>query len=821
MAPGVASTVEPTVYIHALAAWLRQHESSLADFVKRAPQQTAPSWTTILTLGVVGSDVPVPRKPPLVLRFDPHHLYFLLLKFDEAGIPGLGALDVVIDGGPSRPMSVNYGASNLPIPLPFQGGDNSDAISLRSTFSGVSSFSIGSGWWGSSAKPPPDETADVKYLYSCCTKLPAVRLGPFTFSTTPSPNRPISELSRPVKDFEDCPPPDTAVPLYAFKNLQSLALDDLDPRAFLGWDALSVQLRSLEVTNSGMEDVGELICDSVVEDAERRRKGQGGVGEERRRRQELSQSSSQGEGSATPPATPTSNPPPSPSASYPTPPAASWSRLSHLNLSRNSLTFVPVQPMTHLSSLTSLDLSSNLLISVPPALSSLYSLRSLNLRDNMIDSLHGLAKALGAITVLNLSQNRLENISGLDRLLALERIDLRENRLRECLEVSRLSRLPNLVEVYVEGNPFTKRVEEGGEDGWKLKCFSYFCLEGKDPEAVKVDGTTPSLTEKRALAQMEHGSGRRRSASESDRALEARVAASEAKIVGRRVVTTPLNSRFVRGGGGGPKNGFDTPIAIEVGPSAPSSSSPSHAPIPHSPLGSPTKKAGFKPRRRKPNRIVDLDGGRGPTSTVASSVGGDLSGTEANSGALSDSEEASSSAKEGQKVVSKKQQGLESRLPSDVPEEIGTAPRRHMRYPTSPIESSSTAGRVIVDGSSSLGATPTRRQRVTASTFEPPSSTSTAQDDPFLAPPESSADAFRKKIEALRSEVGDSWLSVLGERELTNERNKSQSDESGADSAAKKAAVASQVQPSTLGGEVGGVPVVKVVKKKKGKKKAV
>lgn len=827
MAPPESPTIDGKAYIHALAAYIRQHESSLADFFRRGPPPTAPSWTTILTLGVVSSDVPIPRKPPLILRFDPHHLYFLLLKFDEIGIPNVGALDCLIDGGPSRPMSINYAGTNISVP-PMIDSDS------RSTFSAVSSFSIGSGWWGSSA-PPLDETADVKYLYSSCTKLPALRLGPFSFSFSPpssltpslAPLAPVPILAKPVKDFQDCPPPDTAVPLYAFKNLQSLSMDELDPRAFLGWDALSMHLRSLEVKRSGIEDIGELICDAVVEDVERRKKGRGGVGEERRRRQGLSQASQ--DDHTTPPPSPSAAAPATPnnSAAYPIPPAASWSRLAHLSLAHNSLTFIPSPPLQHLSSLTSLDLSSNLLIAVPPALSALHSLRSLNLSDNMIDSLHGLAKALGAVAVLNLSQNRLENLSGLDRLLALERLDLSENRLRESLEVSRLASLPVLTEVWVEGNPFARKVEEGGEDGWRVKCFSYFASEGRAAEegGVKIDGTGPGLAERRTLALIEEGSGRKRPASEGARKMEATVAAGEAKMVGRRVVTTPHTSRIARGKN---SNGH-------LDSTAPPTPNDAHSPppsIPTSPLGSPQKlqpSAAPKPRRRKPQRIVDLDGDR---SAPPSSVGGDHSGTEATSGGLSDSEDTSSPRLEAvRSAATTRKSHLEGRLPSDVREESeSSSVRRHTRYPTSPTASGPGVplGR-IVDGSSSVGSRPKGRQGLSGSTFDPPTD---PENDPFTAPSragggaaaETSADAFRKKIEALRSEVGENWLSVLGEREMANERSKSQSDESGTDGKSRSKAPPADVPAPTVVDPTGAaaeVPVVKVVKgkKKKGKKK--
>ncbi|ORY89792.1 hypothetical protein BCR35DRAFT_350219 [Leucosporidium creatinivorum] len=834
------TTVEGSTYIHALASYIRQHESKLADFVRRAPAPTAPSWATILTLGIVASEVPLERKAPLILRFDPHHLYYLLLKFDEVGIPNIGSLDVRIEGGASRPMSVNYGSAHLPLPGGgMLGMPNSDTMSIRS---GFSSFSMGSGWWGTSA-PPPDESVDVKYLYSSCTKLPALRLSPFSFSSTPSSRNPVPTLQRAVQDFGDCPPPDTTVPLYAFKNLQSLILEDLDPRAFLGWDVLSVQLKSLEVHRSGIEDLGELVCDAVVEDLERRKKGSGGVGEERRRRQGTSigldsvhdhehapkgeEDSSSTNGDATE------------TSSYPVPPRAAWSQLRHLSLAHNSLTFIPSPPLSYLSVLTSLDLSSNLLISVPVGLSHLHSLRSLNLSDNMIDTLVGVSKAVGAVTVINLSKNRLENLSGLDRLFALERIDVRENRLREALEVSRLATLPCLRQVWIESNPFSAPVAEGGEEGYRVKCFNYFAAEGRGE--VTLDGTGPGMNERRGMETprpTSNGKSRSTSMGGHSRSEEARTA-SEAKIVGRRVVTTPHPSR-IRGQKQPERATSPSRLA------SPSTSPSAASALPPPPtITTPTKP---KPRHRKPRRIVDLDGlpNTSPSSNAPSSIrtAGDGSATSG----LSDSDIGSSSGRElskGHGISRRPLEGLPAKKELSAAQEEAedeetagsSSPiRKHTRYPTSPAASTAALPPSIrrLEGSSSLGASSspkkaTRRERLSASTFEPPTS-GHSSDEGAHSRIENSGEAFRKKIEALRNEVGESWLSVLGERELAAERSKSQSEEEGAARRKEEAESSKETITSTSAGEETSsapaegkqdeaVAAVKQVVKGKGKKK--
>lgn len=777
-------------YIRALSAFVRLHESKLADFARRPPPPTVPSWTTVLTLGVLSSEVPAVRKPPLILRLDPHHLYFLLLKAEEAGIAGIGSLDVLIDGGPTRPMSINYGADFAVPGSRLSGGmldRDSDAMSFRSTFSAVSSFSLGSGWWGSSPPPPRDESIDVKYLYSSMTKLPALRLVPFTFSSAPS-SAAIPTLSKPVKDFQDCPPPETAVPLRAFKNLSSLIIEDLDPRAFLGWDVLSLQLRSLEVKRSGIEDLGELLCDAVVEDYERSKKGRGGVGSERRRRQGQSQSRDDLSEQAVVPHPASSEIPEAEVSAYPVPPASAWSRLVHLSVSSNSLTFIPSTPLLYLTALTSLDLSSNLLISIPSGLSALHSLRSLNLSDNMIDSLLGVSKALGNVIVINLSKNRIDNLSGLDRLFALERIDLRENRLSESLEISRLATLPCLKEVWIEGNSFAKGLTEGGEEHYRAKCFSYFVREGKNN--VKLDGSEPSSSERRGITAIEESQGRysksgassigRRASSPNltkPKTEEAR-SARNAKLVERRIVTTPHPS----------KGRLRAPIPES--PFTPSQSTSALDAL--SPESSPTLAPESKPRRRKPRRIVDLDGQLGTAPPPPSSTGTYLDSAPS----ASDPDLSSSPSTDPFKGHNAK-----------------SGPSLHL-HSASPLRR---------DGSASLGPATgraTRRERISASTYDDPSfklnatSSSNGGQEVFSKPgPEQSGEAFRKRVEALRNEVGESWLSVLGEREAANER-KNQSEESD-----KGKGVSSE---GTSGvSKAAEVQVVKVVggkKNRKGKK---
>ncbi|KAJ3509715.1 hypothetical protein NMY22_g16204 [Coprinellus aureogranulatus] len=394
------------------------------------------------------------------------------MRLEALGYP-VGTLDVQIDN-PSRPMTY----VNLFVPP-----DKSDALSLasfRSSFSAVSKLSLGSGWW--SMSEPPSLDADLKYIYSSFTKLPALTIHAPTKSA--------------IEELLNDPPGQNAIPLDCFKNLQTLQCIDIDPRTLLGWDRLAESLRSLTIKRSGMEDISDIFIGAVVDDQARRE----GSTSRKRRRQIPSRS---GYSSPLPETVPEEessdvNAAPTASTSYipssPPPKLSSlkWAFLKHLSLADNALTFVPADTLSHLTSLTHLDLSSNLLVSVPPALSALYNLVSLNLSDNMIDSVLGIYQNLGSVLYLNLSHNRLESLCGLERLHALERVDLRSNLLDESSEVGRLATLPNITEIWIEGNPFVEF-----EENYRVACFNYFAAEGK---TITLDGTPPGFYERRSLS---------------------------------------------------------------------------------------------------------------------------------------------------------------------------------------------------------------------------------------------------------------------------------------------------------------------------------
>ncbi|CCM05076.1 uncharacterized protein FIBRA_07283 [Fibroporia radiculosa] len=540
-------------YIRRIASYIHAHEQGLAaaGLIRKRRAKNVSESSILNPLGWFATDSAVgpPSIKPVILTFDAHHLFYLLMRLEALGID-VGSLEVRTDS-PSRPM--NY--INI-----FPDSDKSETLSLlsfRSSLSAVSRLSLGAGWWG---RPlPPSVDNELKYIYSCFTKLPALSLR--------------APEARIIADIANEAPNENALPLDVFKNLQTLQCVDIDPRTLLGWDRLAESLRSLIIKNSGIEDFSDIFIGAVLDD-QARRDGRAQNARTRQVSRGVSRSTSF-YGTRLPDTVPEDVEDESDDTSMketpkPTSPAElsslKWAFLRHLSLADNALTFLPTSPLPYLTSLTHLDLSSNLLVSVPPGLSLLYNLVSLNLSDNMIDSVLGIYTVLGQVLYLNLSRNRLESICGLERLLALERVDLRQNVIEESAEIGRLATLPNIREVWVEGNPLVDL-----EESYRIRCFDCFCKEGK---SIQLDGSPPGFYEKMYL---------------SSPPLEQ--------------MSSPR-----------PPSVAYTPPVVAVGHPRVNSPSPMPSPLqsssspPSTPNTPSPQLAAVKGRRKRNKRIVDLDG---------------------------------------------------------------------------------------------------------------------------------------------------------------------------------------------------------------------
>ncbi|KAF9066445.1 hypothetical protein BDP27DRAFT_1423827 [Rhodocollybia butyracea] len=363
---------------------------------------------------------------PVTLSITTSHLVYVLVRLEGLGLP-VGSLDVPV----SETTFIE---------------DKTDTISLASTFStlsSISAFSLGKGWFGSQ---PPALDAELKFIYSSFTKLPALAIS----GANPG-----------------------AIPLVAFKNLQVLSITSVNPRVFLGWDRLSEGLFSLTIRDVKEGDFEDVFIGKVLEEWRQHR-----ISEEEEEE--------------------------------PVFPPHAWSFLRHLGLPQNDMTFFMPELMIGsrqlFPSLTSLDLSSNLLISVPPSLTrdSLPTLSSLNLADNMIESVAGIDALASTdtpfctLTTLNLAHNRLSSLCGLERLVSLRSVNVQHNYIDDPDEIGRLAVLPEITQVFVEGNPFTEFPYSTHESGsWKVKCFEIFWKEGRT--GILIDGSGPGWVERRWL----------------------------------------------------------------------------------------------------------------------------------------------------------------------------------------------------------------------------------------------------------------------------------------------------------------------------------
>ncbi|CAD6907949.1 unnamed protein product [Tilletia controversa] len=530
----------------------QQRTRTLSTPLRNGPPQSRTGAVTTSGAGAGGGS------QPLALRLNVHYLYYILLRADAISLP-VGPLDVRIPGavtgsnGGQRPNSYFSLLSARREEKKRAGGedDNSDAVSVKSTFSLAPST-----WWGlgggsttgSGGATLEDPDRDLKYIYSALTKIPSLRLEPPPLPTTQG-----NSSTSLIRNHEENCPGTYAVPLDLFKNVHVLETVDVDPRTLLGWDRLSIQLRSLTVNRSGVEDVTDLLVDKVVDDAQRRK----GVRVRDRKRKvhapegaELSpvsdeeeESESKAGGGAENDAQPTgtgtgaledsgsllpSQAAAKAAASAPLPtdalPSLAWHFLRYLSLADNALTFLPSAPLLALSGLTHLDLSSNLLNSVPPALAALPSLAVLNLSTNLLESVLGIYTLIPHIRVLNLSHNRLDSLCGLERLSALRRIDLRHNELYDVGEIGRLVDCAKLAEVWV-GTGNIGLFEERPD--WRVDCFVLFEQEGRF--GLKIDGEGPGWLERGRIRERVPQTAKWKQAkAAADKEAEAKVAAAAA-----------------------------------------------------------------------------------------------------------------------------------------------------------------------------------------------------------------------------------------------------------------------------------------------------
>ncbi|KAI0402696.1 hypothetical protein F4802DRAFT_341753 [Xylaria palmicola] len=606
------------LFVKHLATFVRTHEKALANALqmrrqpRHGPSQSVSTIPTIPTSQSTNA-LPLPERPSTSastssalanalslgslsfashspksarLALTPHHLFYLLSRFEDLGID-VGPMKVRLENLHDSTTSANYVSFLSPSQRTKSRGSDAVSIrsvsSIRSVMSGMSalwnSFGIGSSIAAArNEKQKAALQADLTYLYSSFTKIPCLRLAPDW----------RAKLIRGYEEF----PFDSAVPLYVFKNLQALEISGIDFRQFFGWDRLADQIRSLTLKNASIEDPADILIDIVLDDIDKRRRRSakaqttptgayahasspkrsptgtelhrpslvpttperrntvadlnvGSIGNESAeslsphgsRRASAARLETEETGSPSQSDRPRSYSPKRPASarhhststrvlhkvkrsgsgsshsslsdSWHNPrnsasnlltmgglSSSKWRFLKHLSLADNSLTVVPAASLMPLANtLNSLDLSTNLFTQIPDSLATLTALRALNLSHCMIDALHSLLRnPLPAISALNLRCNRLASIAGIEKLYPLERLDLRDNRLTDPMELARLTGIPDIREIWVEGNPFTRTHRD-----YRITIFNLFRQTPGFTEDIIIDASGPTSAERKYL----------------------------------------------------------------------------------------------------------------------------------------------------------------------------------------------------------------------------------------------------------------------------------------------------------------------------------
>ncbi|WVF71222.1 hypothetical protein IAT40_006022 [Kwoniella sp. CBS 6097] len=405
---------------------------------------------------------------PLLLRLPPDRLLYLLLRWQSLpqNLPHVGRTDVPIEEGvpvAARGARLDDRGAGL--------GIEGDVRSVRSWVGSMRSVSMGSlvgkeggrGWFGG-RKEEVNEDQILLALYSMFTLLPALLIHP-PFVSEP----PILELIE-AGGYTQLGGIDVRVPLDVLRNLSILELEGYDPRALLIPHNLNMRSLTVKDVQDGDDWIEELLTLDTEPSSH------------------LNESDN-------------STPDDDHDDDVSTPEVekkARFPNLRHLSLMRTNLLSLPTLP---LSSLTHLDLSHNLLNSIPSSLANLTSLISLNLSNNVITSVRSAETFLPSIVSLNLSSNRIDCLVGLDRISSLQRVDVRRNELLEVGEVGRLAVLPRIKEVWCSGNGF----DIAGEDEWRVELGAAFREEGRE---VIVDDNDFSWSENRRIDALLASRGR-------------------------------------------------------------------------------------------------------------------------------------------------------------------------------------------------------------------------------------------------------------------------------------------------------------------------
>ncbi|XP_077303912.1 serine/threonine-protein kinase 11-interacting protein isoform X3 [Lithobates pipiens] len=172
--------------------------------------------------------------------------------------------------------------------------------------------------------------------------------------------------------------------------------------------------------------------------------------------------------------------------------ALPWLELHTLNFSNNNIHSLD-QSLELLNSLRSLNLSRNFIKDCGPHLKILSELQDLNLGYNLLESIPELSlQSSVQLHTLILSHNRLSSVRGLEHLSNLQHLNLSYNMLAHPLQLTCLSRLHNLKELFLKGNPLCYVPEHRALTAQQLshKAFDKVFLDGEQITTLEIAMTS-------------------------------------------------------------------------------------------------------------------------------------------------------------------------------------------------------------------------------------------------------------------------------------------------------------------------------------------
>ncbi|KAH9445655.1 hypothetical protein KEM48_004550 [Puccinia striiformis f. sp. tritici PST-130] len=661
------------------------------------------------------------QKELFSLHSDPHHLDYLLKEFIR--------LELVSIQEPAHQTFREY--SKPPT-------TSSSSILWSTISSTLTSLAF-------QQQSDDDHTQKLEYLYSVFTRLSSLEITP---SSTPSNSvrsyDPSTRIIEPIvllEGYEDLPKPRSRVSLSPFKSLWSCYIDHLDPRLFSGWFSVSINLRKLEIRDSGIADFDMFFIETILLDYQ----AAAGSAPKTDSNVDSSELGRDDDEEQVKPSEEQLNSQDEEEEHHETGreestlllanyPCHSWTFLNHLCLSNNQLTFMSNRSLIALSSLKSIDLSNNLFVNIPEGFRFIPNLKSVNLAFNMIDSLDNIGRCLANVKSLNLSNNRISSLSGIQGLNSIERLDLRVNQIQDIQELKTLSDSNSLTNLWVSSNPC---IQQQQQQDWRDVIFAYFQTR-KDPSIdLKIDNQSQSTTTTTTISSTSNNQFNPISISRNFvRLSQSRSTSfSNFKSIQDLFAASPSQSRL----------SLTTEPSSYTSPVdhlSPSSSSPTDS---HGTtiVASVTRRPAPNTIRKKPARIVDF---REPSS--------------------------SSSIIDRSRLIHPHLKHVNTPIRSFSNPNFTTSTTT-----SSSVDSKSIRPRLIMNDSSSLERSQSQSKHPnSATTLEskspPPASSSSASSSiPRSGGTNESSSGlgygFRSKIEALKNELGDdTWLKVLGETEF-------------------------------------------------------